>query len=425
VSGGLLSAALIGCFIPSTSTGNDVRVSVMADYDTIIIGGGIVGLATAWALVESGRRKLLLLEGESRLAAHQTGHNSGVIHSGLYYAPGSFKARFCVEGRAALYRFCAEHGVAHERCGKLVVAVNAAQQPALRELERRGQANGLGVQRVSPEAMREREPEVAGVEGLLVPDTGIVDFVGVCDALARLIQAKDGQVRLNARVQAIRSGPAEFVVRTGESELRTRHLINCAGLYSDHIARLAGLRPDVRIVPFRGEYVKIKEQAQGLVRHLIYPVPDPRFPFLGVHFTRMIQGGVEAGPNALLTFRRRWYGPGDPAEREWGVLRYGGFWRMLARYGRVGMQEMWRSRSRTAFVRGLQALVPALKQEDVEPHGSGVRAQAVNRQGRLVDDFHVLEAARQIHVLNAPSPAATAALRIGQYIAAQANNRFR
>lgn len=397
----------------------------MGTYSIAIVGGGIVGLSTAYALTKAGIKDLVVLEAERRVGRHQTGHNSGVIHSGLYYVPGSLKARHCVEGREAMYRFCQEQGVPHERCGKLVVATTPAQQDTLRLLERRGAANGLaGLRRMPPEEMREREPHVSGVEALLVPDTGIVDFVGVAEAYARLINENGADVRTSARVLDVHRDSAGLELETDRGSVRARHLINCAGLYSDRIARMAGCTPDVRIIPFRGQYMKLKDSAVSLVRHLIYPVPDPQFPFLGVHFTRMIDGGVEAGPNALLTLRRDWYVPGDKSDRDWSVLRYAGFWRMAGRYGRVGAAELWRARSTRAFVAALQELVPDIGEADMEPHGSGIRAQAVNRQGRLADDFSIVSASRQIHVLNAPSPAATASLSIGQAICDMARARF-
>ena len=390
-----------------------------------IVGAGIVGLATAYQLLKAGARGVRVLEAEAAPATQQTGHNSGVIHSGLYYAPGSLKARYCVQGRDQMYRFCAEHAIPHERCGKLVVAVTEAQQPALQKLEERGRANGLAdVQRLTLAQMREREPHVAGVAGLLVPDTGIVDFVAVAQKLAELIEARGGEIQYGARLTAVKSDGKASRLETTAGDVRATHWINCAGLYSDHVARLAGQTPRVRIIPFRGEYVRLKPAAEGLVRHLIYPVPDPRFPFLGVHFTRMATGGVEAGPNALLTFRRQWYEPGDPASCDFSVLRYGGFWRMALRYGAVGLEELWRARSLKSFVAALQQLVPDIQTEDVEPYGSGIRAQAVDRKGKLLDDFHVMEAPGQIHVLNAPSPAATACLSIGRHICDLALKRF-
>ncbi len=393
--------------------------------DITIIGGGIVGLSTARALVEAGLRKVLVLEAEPRVAAHQTGHNSGGIHSGLYYKPGSLKARYCVAGREALYRFCLDYGIPHERCGKLVVATTESERAQLRMLEQRGQANGLiGIRRLDPVAMREREPEVAGVEGLLVPDTGIVDFKAVCATHCDWLTGRDVPVHTQAAVETITPVADGFVLQTAAGEVHTGHLINCAGLNADRIARMAGCRPAVRMVPFRGSYVKLRPAAEKRVAHLIYPVPDPRFPFLGVHFTRMIGGGVEAGPNAVLTFRRQWYAPGDDPRRDFSVLGYPGFWRMGLRYGSMAWAEWWRSRSRTRMVQALQRLVPAIQADDIEPHGSGIRAQAVSRDGRLVDDFQLIEAPRQLHVLNAPSPAATASLRIGEEIAARARAVF-
>lgn len=397
----------------------------MPAHDIAIIGGGIVGLASAWALTRMGRCNVIVLERENHLAMHQTGHNSGVIHSGLYYRPGSLKAQYCANGRNALYRFCAEHGVPHEVCGKIVVAVDESEQAALRELERRGQANGLaGVRRLSASEMKEREPHVQGREALWVPETGIVDFVAVAETYARLVCEAGGECRTGAAVRAIRKESDGSMLVTDTGVCRARYLINCAGLYSDQIARMAGLRPDVCIVPFRGEYVKLSEAAERYVRHLIYPVPDPRFPFLGVHFTRMIQGGVEAGPNALLTFRPNWYAPGDNAALDFRVLREPGFWKMVGKHGRIGLREMGRAGSRRAFLRALQRLIPEIRDADYVPHGLGIRAQAVGRDGTLLDDFRILEDDRQIHILNAPSPAATASLRIGRAIAEKANQQF-
>ncbi len=397
----------------------------MPQFDIAVIGGGIVGLATAMALVRQGRRHVVVVERESRLASHQTGHNSGVIHAGLYYKPGSLKARLCVNGRDALYRFCAEQDVPHERCGKIVVAVTDSEVSALDELERRGRANGLAdIRRVTSDEMKEREPHVRGVGGLFVPYTGIVDFTGVAEAYARVIREGGAEIRMRSAVRSIHAESTGFRLVTESGDILARHLVNCAGLYSDHVARLAGLQPAVRIIPFRGHYMKLKPEAERLVRHLIYPVPDPQFPFLGVHFTRIIGGGVEAGPNAVLTFRRNWYERGDDASRDYSIMRHGGFWRMARKYGRVGARELWRSRSKAAFVRALQRLVPDIRTEDVEPHGSGIRAQAVDRDGALIDDFRIIEADRQIHVLNAPSPAATASISIGHAIADKAAQQF-
>jgi L-2-hydroxyglutarate oxidase len=395
-------------------------------YDVAVIGGGIVGTATAMALVAEAHASLVLLEAESKLAAHQTGNNSGVIHSGLYYKPGSLKAMNCTEGRELMYRFCEQHQIAHERCGKLVVATSPAEITALDELERRGRANGLrGLRRLAPEDLREFEPAVAGIAGLHVPDTGIVDYGDVTEAFAAVVVAAGGEIRTRARVTGVRRGIGELVLLTSAGEFSCRALINCAGLQSDRVARLCGVPPGVRIVGFRGEYYELVPERRHLVRNLIYPVPDPRFPFLGVHFTRMIRGGVEAGPNAVLAFKREGYSrtsfsAGDMAE----LLAYPGFWRMAARHWRMGLGEMYRSASTRAFVRALRRLVPELRLADVRPGGAGVRAQALDPGGALVDDFRIVEAERMIHVLNAPSPAATASISIGRTIAGMAARSF-
>lgn len=393
-------------------------------YDLAVIGGGIVGLAAAWALIRrrSGLR-LTILEKENRLAAHQTGHNSGVIHSGLYYKPGSSKARNCAAGRDALYAFCAEHGIAHERCGKVVVAMRPEELPALDELERRGRANGLtGVRRLAPDQVRELEPHVQCIAGLHVPETGIVDFPGVCETLGRLLRESGVDIRLATPLRAIRRDSGSLVIETPSGEIPARGLINCAGLQCDRVARLCGVEPGLRIVPFRGEYYELNERGQSLVRNLIYPVPDPRFPFLGVHFTRMVKGGVEAGPNAVLAldregYRRRAFDARDTAT----TLSYPGFWRMAGRYWKMGLEEMHRSWSRAAYVRALQRLLPELRDEDVRPAGCGIRAQAVLADGSLVDDFRIESGPGMIHVLNAPSPAATASLAIGESLATMAS----
>lgn len=394
--------------------------------DVVIIGGGIVGLATAYTLMQQPGRRVVVLEAESGLARHQTGHNSGVIHSGLYYKPGSLKAQNCTQGREALYRFCAENGVAHERCGKLVVAVTEAEIPALNELERRGRANGLeGMLRVKGPALQEYEPHVAGLEALWVPTTGIVDFPGVTEAYARRVVESGGEVRTNARVVDVKRDGAELVVETVSGPVRGRHLVNCAGLQSDRVARLCGLDPGLQIIPFRGEYYELAPEQHHLVRNLIYPVPDPRFPFLGVHFTRMVKGGIEAGPNAVLAFRREGYHKLDFSLRDSvDLATFPGFWRMAGKFWKTAAGEFHRSFSKDAFVTALQKLMPAIRAEHLKPGGAGVRAQAVTREGALVDDFRILESERMIHVLNAPSPAATASLSIGQTIAEMARRNF-
>jgi L-2-hydroxyglutarate oxidase len=408
----------------------------LPEFDLAIIGGGIVGVATAMALLRefgasaSATRSLSLvvLEAEDRLAAHQTGNNSGVIHSGLYYKPGSLKATLCVEGQRALYEFCQEHGVRHERCGKVVVATREAELPALEELERRGRANGLsGLRRLTAEELREHEPHVAGIAGLLVRETGIVDYSQVTAAYAAVVRELGGEVWTNAAVKAVRKqADGGLVLETPRGAVACRGLINCAGLQSDRVARLCGERPDVQIVPFRGEYYTLAPHRCGLVRNLIYPVPDPRFPFLGVHFTRMIGGGVEAGPNAVLALARHGYRRTSFSLRDscaTGI--YPGFWRMARKHWRTGFGELHRSFSKRAFLAALRRLIPELELADLRPGGAGVRAQALDRSGALVDDFRVVQSERCVHVLNAPSPAATASISIGRYVARLAAEQLR
>ena len=394
--------------------------------DVAVVGGGIVGVATAMAVLARARVSLAVVEKEPRLAAHQTGNNSGVIHSGLYYRPGSLKARNCTAGREALLRFCSEHGIPAERCGKVVVATRAEQLPVLEELRRRGEANGLvGLRRLGPEEIREIEPHAAGVAGLFVPQTGIVDYVRVTEAYAEEVRRGGGEVMLGAPVRKIARDGDGMVLETGKGEVRCRFLVNCAGLHSDRVARLAGVEPGVLIVPFRGEYYRLAQGREGLVRNLLYPVPDPEFPFLGVHFTRMVGGGVEAGPNAVLALKREGYTRSSFSLRDTATtFAYPGFWRMARSYWRMGLGEYWRSFDKRAFVRALQALVPEIEPADLTPGGAGVRAQALDRSGRLLDDFRIVEGERQVHVLNAPSPAATASISIGATVAAAALRSF-
>ena len=389
--------------------------------DVAIVGGGIVGLAAALALSRTRGLRLAVLEAEPRIARHQTGHNSGVIHSGLSYRPGSLKAANCTAGRDALYLFCAEHGIPHERCGKIVVATRESEVPVLDELERRGRANGLaGLRRLDGRDIRALEPEAAGLAGLHVPETGIVDFGVVARRFAELLADRGVPVLTARRLVGCRRGDGTLALATSGAPLETRFLLGCAGLYADRVARLCGLRPDVRIVPFRGEYYDLVPEARPLVRGLIYPVPDPRYPFLGVHFTRRVDGSVEAGPNAVLALSRVGYRHTDVSPRDLlDTLAWPGFWRMAARHWRTGLGEWHRSLSRAAFVSALQRLLPRLTASDVRPGGSGVRAQALDRAGNLVDDFRILEEERMIHVLNAPSPAATAALALGEHLAAR------
>lgn len=395
-------------------------------YDVAVIGGGIVGLATARALLQRYHASLVLIEAEKDLALHQTGHNSGVIHSGLYYKPGSWKARNCVEGRQAMYRFCQEQGVAHEACGKVVVATDETEVPALKELERRGLANGLkGMRWLEKEQIAEHEPHVRGVAGLLVPETGIADYKGVCRALARQVSERGGWIRSEARFLKCRPMASELVLETTAGDIACRHLINCAGLQSDRVARRCGVEPGVQIIPFRGEYYEVIGEQRSLVKNLIYPVPDPRFPFLGVHFTRTVDGMIEAGPNAVLALKREGYTWGDFSWQDvYDLVRYRGFWNMARKYWRMGVSEVVRSLRKATFLRALQKLIPDLRIESIQPAGSGVRAQAVEPSGALVDDFRIVGRERMIHVLNAPSPAATASLSIGQTIAKLAAEHF-
>ena len=390
-------------------------------YDVAVVGGGIVGCATALALCSAHPGlKLVLLEKEGRLAAHQTGHNSGVIHAGLYYRPGSLKAENCTAGREALYALCAEHDIPFERCGKVVVAVDERELAALDELERRGRANGLtGLERLDAAQVRSHEPQAAALAGLFVPQTGIVDYTRVTETLAELVRRHGGVIRLGTEVRAGRLAADGLTLFTSVGEVRTRFLVNCAGLHCDRVARACGVDPGVRIVPFRGEYYLVRAERRDLVRHLLYPVPDPTLPFLGVHFTRMIDGTLEAGPNAVLAWKREGYRWHDISVADLAdTLAFPGFWRLAGQFWRTGLAEYRRSFSRRAFVASLQRLVPAVTAADVTRGGAGVRAQAVDRDGRLVDDFCIVTGERMVHVLNAPSPAATASLSIGRTIAA-------
>jgi (S)-2-hydroxyglutarate dehydrogenase len=397
-------------------------------YDIAIIGGGIVGMATAMALVQGSSAKVVVLEAEDHLAAHQTGHNSGVIHSGLYYKPGSLKAKNCVEGRLAMYAFCQEHGIAYDNCGKLVVATSEAEIPALDRLEERGLANGLvGLRRMnSLKELQEYEPHVNGIAGIHVPQTGIVDYNQVTDTYGEIVKQNGGEIRLNSRVTKITRLPNEIVLETATGDVHTRNLINCAGLQSDRVARMAGVDPKLQIVPFRGEYYELVPEKQYLVKNLIYPVPDPQFPFLGVHFTRMVHGGIEAGPNAVLSFKREGYSHWAFNVKDTATFGlYIGFWRMALKHWKMSIGEFYRSFSKPAFVKALQRLLPELQVEDVHASGSGVRAQALEPDGKLTDDFRIVEAECMVHVLNAPSPAATASISIGKAIAAMAHKNFK
>jgi len=394
-------------------------VAKAMNYDAIVIGGGIVGLATAYNLVSRRSSiRLLLLEKETNLAAHQTGHNSGVIHSGIYYKPGGLKAQNCRQGYQALLDFCRRQEVAYEICGKLIVATQPAELPRLEELHRRGVANGLqGLRWLEPAEMREIEPHVAGLRALRVQETGIVDYRGMARRLGELIREAGGEIHLGEAVVDIRRGQPLNEVITGRQTYLARAVVSCAGLQSDRLARLTHPDLPMRIVPFRGEYYELVPARRNLVRHLIYPIPDPAFPFLGVHFTRMIGGGVEAGPNAVLAFGREAYRKTDFVWKDvCETLAWPGFRKVAWRYWRMGLGEFYRSWNKAAFVRALQRLIPAIQAGDLSPGGAGVRAQACLRDGALVDDFHILEDGDVVHVCNAPSPAATACLAIGAHI---------
>jgi (S)-2-hydroxyglutarate dehydrogenase len=402
-----------------------------SQYDLTIIGGGILGLATALKLIRAHPSlRLLILEKEAEIARHQTGNNSGVIHSGLYYRPGSLKARSCVAGRKELMAFCDENAVPYEICGKVVVATSEEELPRLEELHRRGIANGLkDLQIIGPERLKELEPHATGIKGLHVPETGIIDYKKVAAAYAEKIRDAGGDIRLSQRVVGILDRPEEIVLQTSGGDYRTKHLINCCGLQSDIVAQMMGggnnSEEEHRIIPFRGEYYKIAPERQFLVRNLIYPVPDPTFPFLGVHFTRMARGGVEAGPNAVFAYAREGYRHTDINLSDlWRTISFKGFWAITGKYWQTGFGELYRSLSKSAFVRALQKLLPEIRESDLVPGGAGVRAQAVSASGALVDDFVIKQSRKSIHVLNAPSPGATASLAIGQQICEMAEKNF-
>ncbi len=398
-----------------------------AVYDVAVVGGGIVGLATADALLarHPGLR-LLLLEKEDDVARHQTGRNSGVVHAGIYYTPGSLRARLCVAGVGRLRDFCAEHGVAYDAVGKVIVATDEAELPRLDRLLERGAANGVpGLRMIDADELRAIEPHAAGLRAIHSPNTAIVDYPGVCRALLARLRARGARVVFGQPLVGVAEEPDGLRLATPGETFRARRLIACAGLHADRIARLAGAGPQVRIVAFRGEYYFLRPERSDLVRGLIYPVPDPALPFLGVHFTRTIHGEVEAGPNAVLALAREGYGWTHIDARDLAeVAGYPGFWRLARRFWRIGVFETYRSFSTAAFVRSLQKLVPAVTAADVRRGGAGVRAQAIDPQGRLVDDFAVVETERSLHVLNAPSPAATAALSIGDHLAERVRGWF-
>ena len=390
----------------------------MSKQDVIIVGGGIVGLATAYRLLERfPDLKLTVIEKEDDVARHQTGRNSGVLHSGVYYKPGSLRATNCRQGKLAMQEFCEREEIPFDLCGKVIVAVNESEFPALDRIYERGQANGVTCEMIDKAGLDEIEPHTSGIKAIHVPEAGIVDYAQVCLKLAEKIRSQEAQTLFGTRVEKLENSGSDVVIKTSQGDLVARHVINCAGLHSDRVARMSGADLDARIVPFRGEYFELTPDAEHLCRGLIYPVPDPKFPFLGVHFTRMIQGGVECGPNAVLAFAREGYFKTDINVRDlYESLTYSGFLKLALRNWKTGIGEMWRSFSKAAFVRALQRLVPDIREEHLEVAPAGVRAQALAPDGKLVDDFLIQQKDRVTNVCNAPSPAATASLNIGKTI---------
>jgi L-2-hydroxyglutarate oxidase len=396
-------------------------------YDFIIIGGGIVGLATSWRLIQNHPElKIAIIEKENSVAAHQTGHNSGVIHSGIYYKPGSLKAKNCIAGYQQMLEFCDTYGIPYDLCGKVIVATSESEIPELDKLYQRGLENGLDkISILSAEETKEIEPNVTAVKSIKVPYTGIIDYTAVCLKLEELVKNQGVDVFLSHQVEEIKVYENSAFVVTAQNTFECKQYINCAGLYSDKIAGLTNKEIDTRIIPFRGEYYMLKPEKRALVKNLIYPVPDPNFPFLGVHFTRMIDGGVEAGPNAVFAFKREGYHMSDVDARElFESLAWPGFRKVMAKYWKTGMGEFYRSFSKPAFTKALQKLIPSVQEDDLIPAESGVRAQACDKFGGLIDDFKIIEEKRAIHILNAPSPAATSSLSIGKTIAEMAAKRI-
>jgi L-2-hydroxyglutarate oxidase len=405
-----------------------MSTSESLNYDLIVIGGGIAGLATALKVNEKNPAlKILVIEKEEKIAAHQTGNNSGVIHSGIYYKPGSLKAKNCIRGYHQLIEFCTEHQVPFELCGKIIVATAPEELSALENIFKRGQENGLdGLKKLTVDELRDYEPHVAGIAGIHVPQTGIVDYRLVAEAYARLLVSRGVEIKLSTKVSGIRRIGNQNIVQTTAGDFSCSLVVSCGGLYADKIAGMTTDNLQVRIVPFRGEYYKLTKEKEYLVKNLIYPVPDPNFPFLGVHFTRMAKGGVEAGPNAVLAFKREGYRKRDISFSELtATLMWPGFQRVASKYWRTGLGEMYRSFSKAAFTRALQKLIPEITEQDLASGGAGVRAQACDRTGGLVDDFMFQESENAIHVLNAPSPAATSSLSIGETISEMVIQRFK
>lgn len=393
----------------------------MSHSHVAILGGGIVGLATAYNLTQQQPGlSIRILEKESDVGAHQTGHNSGVLHSGIYYKPGSLKAANCRLGKQAMERFCLEFGVPYDICGKVIVAVDARELPTLERIYERGQQNGVRCEIIGHERLKELEPYSAGVKAIHVPEAGIVNYRAVCRKMAELVQQRDGDVRTGARVIGIRHKERLIAIQTTAGDFTADYVVNCTGLFADRVAKLTGRTTPEKVIPFRGEYFELRPESQYLCKNLIYPVPDPSFPFLGVHFTRMIGGGVECGPNAVLAFAREGYRKTDINFRDLAeTLTYGGFLKLAARHWRMGATEMWRSLSKRAFVRALSRLMPLIQDADLVPHRAGVRAQAISPAGNLIDDFLIDAQHRVVNVLNAPSPAATSSLNVGKLVCEQ------
>lgn len=394
-------------------------------FDYAIIGAGIVGLSTAYKLsLNHPDAKILILEKESEVATHQTGRNSGVIHSGIYYKPGSYRAKNCVDGRHQLVAFCKEHGVKHDICGKVIVATDETEIPRLEAIYQRGAENKIeGIEMIGQDRLHQIEPHVNGIQAIHVPCTGIVDYKEMCDVLEDLITSKGHTIRFNQKVNGVFSKNGHLRIDISGETIETRYVINCAGLQSDLVARSAGLKPNIQIVPFRGEYFELTEDAEHLVKGLIYPLPNPDFPFLGVHFTRMATGGVECGPNAVFAFNREGYSKSsfnfqDTIE----TVNFPGFWKLAGKHWKQGLDEYYRSFSKRAFLQNLQKLIPSITLNDIRPSPSGVRATALRENGEILDDFHIETRDNQVHVLNAPSPAATAGLSIGDHIVREINS---
>jgi L-2-hydroxyglutarate oxidase len=390
-------------------------------YDFAIVGGGIVGLSVGMALSERDPdARIVVIEKENHWAAHQTGHNSGVIHSGIYYKPGSYKARFAIEGSRLIPEFCKQHGITHDVCGKIIVATEQWELPLLDNLLQRGFAHGLPIRKIGPEQIKEIEPHCAGLAGIEVKSTGIADYKGVSAAYAKIIQHRGGELKLGCRVTSIVRTANEVTIETTGGTFTTKFLVNCGGLHCDRIAWMDKVNPQAKIVPFRGEYYELRPEKRYLVKNLIYPVPNPDFPFLGVHYTRMTDGNIHCGPNAVLALKREGYGWGDISLRDmWDALTYKGFWNLAKKNFGEGMKEVYRSFSKKAFTASLQRLIPEIQQDDLVPSHSGVRAQALMPDGKMVDDFLIVRGENSVHVCNAPSPAATASIPIGRAVAAQ------